>query len=94
MPPSPSLNRSWLAVELGGGLLQPWDGEMSLGCLPSAATRTCCQEVIPGDFISILQLASLGFAGPSGGGVQAASGQGAPEHPASHSSVPGPVTAS
>lgn len=67
-----------LAVELGGGLLQPSDCEMSFGCLPSStAIRTCCQEVIPGDFISILQLASLGFAGPSGGAVQAACRQGA-----------------
>lgn len=37
-----------------------------------------CQEVIPGDFISVLQLASLGFAGPSQGAAQAACGQGAP----------------
>lgn len=65
---------------LGGwGLLQSSDRETSFGCLPSStAIWTCCQEVIPGDFISILQLASLGFAGPSGGAVQAACRQGAP----------------
>lgn len=57
---------------------------MSFGCLPSStAIRTCCQEVIPGDLISILQLVSLGFASLSGGAAQTA-GRDHPKHPTSH----------
>lgn len=80
---SPSISETLLAPplaeDLGGGLLQPSDHETSFGCYPSPATMgTCCQGVIPGDFISILQLALLGFPDPSQGAAQAACGRGAP----------------
>lgn len=56
---------------------------MSFGSLPSTtAIQTCCQEVIPGDFISIPQLVSRSFAGLSGGAAQTV-GTDHPEHPAS-----------
>lgn len=92
MPPPLSLKHSWLpagggawwGVGEGGGLLQPSDHEMIFGRLPSTtAIRTCCQEVIPGDFISILQLVSLSFAGLFGGAAQTV-GRDHPKHPTSH----------